>query len=168
MSKRLAVFAAVLLLFAALSACDNAVPEIAGTPTPTNSPTPRPEAFTASITATPLPADQLGREIVGDAHYYQYLSFGALRVYEYGTGTFLDGVCVNAYPLPLDGQLDIVYYNADGKLCGVGTIENDAGGTQLKPGSNRIYAEIHTDIDVRMKDFVLEIKKNFQPVEENG
>ena len=154
-----------LALFTALG-CDNVEPQLYGTPTPSASPTPLPDAFTAEITAEPVPTDTLGKVIEGDAHYFSYLSFGELRVYEYDNGTFLDGVCINGFPTALDGQVDIVYYTADGKLCGSGTIHNAQGTTRLESGINAIYAEINTDIDVRMMDFSLEVKQVFLPVTE--
>ena len=169
-SPRLRLLAAALLCVALLFvcplfACDDASPVIAGTPTPSASPTPLPDAFSAEITAAPLPTDALGAAILSEAHYYRYLSFGNLRVYEYDDGTFLDGVCVNGYPLPLDGEIAIEYHTDTGKLCGVGTLHTADGGTVLESGSNNIYAEIRTDIDVRMMDFTFEVRRVFQPVD---
>ncbi len=156
---------AFLTLLAVLSGCDNVKPTLAATPTPTASPTPLPDALTFSVTAAPLPTDALGAEIWGGDHYRQYLSFGEIRVYEYDNGTFLDGLCVNAYPLPLDGRINVVYYTAEGKVCGVGTLHNALGTTVLDTGTNAIYAEISTDIDVTMLDFVLEYQTEFAPAE---
>ncbi|MEG1523415.1 MAG: hypothetical protein RRZ24_06990 [Clostridia bacterium] len=158
--------AAILLLLLAFIGCDNAVPQVTGTPTPSASPTPLPDAFHAEITAEPQPTDLLGNVIYSENHYFQFLSFGDLRVYEYDDGTFLDGVCVNAYPTALDGRVDIVYYTDTGKICGQGTIHNASGSTQLETGTNSIYAEISTDIDVRMMDFVWDVKTFFLPVEQ--
>lgn len=160
---------ALVLLTAALmlalsGGCVDATPVLAGTPTPAATPTPLPDPFTAEITAAPDVTDALGNEIRGDGHYWQYLSFGELRVYEYADGTFLDGLCVNAYPLPLDGEVDIVYTTADGKVCGIGKIHNALGTTLLETGTNAIYAEISTDIDVTSMDFQLVVKTPFQPV----
>lgn len=144
--------------------CISAEPEIAGTPTPSSSPTPLPDAFAPELTAAPLPVDQLGKTIETPDHYYHYLSLGDIRIYEYDTGTFLDGICLNAYPLPLDGVLNIVYRTEDGKICGIGRIHTADGGTVLATGSNPIYAEINTDIDVTGMEFTLEIEKAFAPV----
>lgn len=166
--KRMAallLFAAVLLAVGALQACVRVEPEIAGTPTPSASPTPLPDPFQLEITAAPVETDQLGKRVESEDHYYRYyLSFGDLRVYEYDTGTFLDGVCVNAYPLPLDGVVNIVYYSEDGRVSGIGRIHNAEGGTLFESGSNAIYAEIQTDINVQSLDFVLEVETPFQPV----
>lgn len=146
------------------SGCVDDTPVIAGTPTPAATATPLPDPFTAQITAEPVPTDLLGSEILSDDHYFQYLSFGEMRVYEYEDGTFLDGVCVNAFPLPLDGEVDIVYYTDSGKVCGIGKIHNALGTTLLETGTNAVYAEISTDISVTAMDFVLEVKTPFQPV----
>lgn len=164
MKRRLPVFLliAALMLFS-LAGCEDATPVLAGTPTPAATATPLPEPFTAEITAAPLPTDGLGNTISGENHYWQYLSFGAIRVYEYDDGTFLDGICVNAYPLPLDGEVDIVYTTSDGKICGIGKIHNTVGTTVLETGSNAIYAEISTDIDVTGMEFSLVIKTPYVP-----
>ena len=157
------LLAAALFIFA-LAGCEDATPVLSGTPTPAATPTPLPDPFTAEITAIPVATDALGNTIDGDDHYWQYLSFGALRVYEYSDGTFLDGICVNAYPMPLDGEVNIVYTTSDGKICGIGKIHNALGTTVLETGSNAIYAEINTDIDVTDMEFTLAIKTMFQPV----
>lgn len=165
----LALVAALLFGIGALQACVNVDPEIAGTPTPSASPTPLPDPFTAELTAAPVESDQLGKRIETEDHYFRYyLSFGDLRVYEYGTGTFLDGVCVNAYPLPLDGVVNIVYYSSDGKICGIGRIHNATGGTVLESGSSAIYAEIQTDINVQGMEFVLEVETPFLPIQQDA
>ena len=165
--KRIGVFfplalATVLLL--GLVGCEDATPVLSGTPTPAATATPLPDPFSAEITAAPEATDALGSMIDGEDHYWQYISFGELRVYEYEDGTFLDGICVNAYPMPLDGKVNIVYRTESGKICGTGTIHNALGTTQLETGTNAIYAEINTDIDVTQMDFQLEIETQYQPV----
>ena len=151
-----------------VAACDDTTPVIVGTPTPTASPTPEPEPFVYSVTGEPLPVDLLGKTIDGEDHFMQYLSFGALRIYEYDTGTFLDGVCVNAYPTALDGQINIVFYDKAGRLCGMGTIHNAEGTTVLASGTSNIYAEIAADVDVQDMDFVQEIAAYYRPAETQG
>ena len=158
----------LVVALAAFSGCDDTRPVISGTPTPSASPTPLPPAYAPVLTAVPAATDALGHTISSSDHYfYTYISFGDLRVYEYETGTFLDGVCVNAYTLPLDGALNIVFYTPEGKVCGIGAVHNGQGSTRLETGSNAIYAEIYTDIDVCEMDFVWEIIRDFLPVE-NG
>lgn len=162
-----ALLLTIIIATVALAGCDDVKPVVRGTPTPSASPTPLPPAYTPILTAEPLPTDALGHTVTTEDHYFDmYISFGDLRVYEYENGTFLDGVCVNAYPLPLDGVLNIVYYTAEGKVCGIGEIHNAQGGTRLETGSNAIYAEISTDIDVRQMDFVWEVVTDYLPVDE--
>ena len=166
MKRAVLLIALTVALIAAFTAagCEDASPVLAGTPTPAATPTPMPEPFTAEITAAPAATDALGNELGDGDHYGQYLSFGELRVYEYDDGTFLDGICVNAYPAPMDGIIEIVYRTDDGKICGIGTIHNALGTTLLKTGSNAVYAEISTDIDVTQMDFTLEVKIPYSPV----
>ncbi|MBQ2770309.1 MAG: hypothetical protein IJF41_03635 [Clostridia bacterium] len=155
----------MLGLMLCLSGCDHAEPAIVGTPTPAPTATPEPEPFTLSVTGDPLPTDLLGAAIVGEDHYTQYLSFGDIRVYEYQNDTFLDGIVVNAYTLPLECRIEAVYYNKDGKMIGRGELHLAEGEKTLPVGTSRIYAEIATDVDVREKDFVLEYKSYPKPVE---
>ena len=161
--KRFHALILALALTLVMASCENATPVLSGTPTPAATPTPLPDAFTAEITAAPLPTDLLGNEIQAVDPYGQYLSFGELRVYEYDDGTFLDGLCVNAYPQALDGEIRIVYYTSDEKICGIGTIHNALGTTRLETGTNSIYAEINTDIDVTEMDFLLEVVTPYSP-----
>lgn len=163
---RFAVIVVAAICLILVLGCDDVTPALVGTPTPSASPTPLPDAFTAEITAQPLPTDGLGKVLSGERHYHQYLSFGDIRIYEYDDGTFLDGVCVNAFTAPLDGRIDIVYYTAEGKVCGIGTLKNNVGTTRLEPGANNIYAEIRTDINVCDMDFVLEVITPYAPVTE--
>lgn len=166
--RRLGLVLFVLLIICA-PGCDNAEPAIVGTPTPAPTSTPEPPPFTLSITAQPSEKDLLGKELGDENHYLRYLSLGNLRVYEYENSTLLDAVVVNAYPLPLSGVLTISYFDGDGKLVGRGTLYN-AEGTEVFPtGSSAIYAEIATDVDVRLMDFVLDVDRELSPVaEENG
>ena len=163
---RLALLA--LGLIYCLVGCDHAEPAIVGTPTPAPTATPEPEPFTLSVTGEPLQTDLLGATIVGEDHYVQYLSFGDIRVYEYQSDTFLDGIVVNGYALPLSCRIEAVYYNKDGKMIGRGELYLADGSQVLPVGSSRIYAELATDVDIREKDFVLEYKVWPVPVENTG
>lgn len=151
-----------------LVSCISAKPAISGTPTPSSTPTPLPDTYNVRITGEPLPTDMLGLVIEEENHYFDYLSFGDIRIYEYETGTFLDAVCINAYPLPLDGELQITFYGDDGRMTGFGKIHTADGGTVLNPGSTRVYSEINTDINLLEKDFVWEITRTFLPVTEES
>ena len=157
------------VICACLAGCVSYRPEISGTPAPsaTPAPTPTPAVFTATVTAEPLPTDVLGLIIEDpDTHYYSYLSFGNLRVYEYDTGTFLDGICYSSYPVPLAGTIRIIYRTEDGRICGEGTLHNAKGTNEIQPGSNAIYAEILTDISVLSMDYTFEVTESFRPLEQ--
>ena len=144
--------------------CISVSAEISGTPTPSSSPTPYGEFFSITVTGEPLPVDATGKIIDSEDHYHHYLSFGNMRIYEYNNGTFMDGICINAYPLPLDGEIYIVYYDSEGRVCGKGSILNNADGTVFKPGSNIIHSDINTDISVVDMSFSLEISRQYAPV----
>ena len=163
-----ACFAVAVLAVSFAFGCVRANPVLSGTPTPAATPTPLPDPLSAEITAAPASTDALGGEIRSADHYWQYLSFGEMRVYEYGEGTFLDGICVNAYPLPLEGEVNIVYHTDKGKICGIGKIHNALGTTILETGTNAVYAEISTDIDVTQMDFTLEVKTPYAPVQQES
>ena len=66
----------MLLVFCGIWAvgCISAEPEIAGTPTPSSSPTPLPDPFAPELTAAPLPTDQLGKTVEAEDHCYHYIS----------------------------------------------------------------------------------------------
>ena len=160
------IFLACLMVFICmwLVSCISAKPAVTGTPTPSSTPTPLPDTYSITVTGEPLPTDILGLVIEDENHYFDYMSFGDIRIYEYETGTFLDAICINAYPLPLDGELQITFYGEDGRMTGYGKIHTADGGTVMSPGSTRIYAEINTDISLLDKDFVWEINRTFLPV----
>lgn len=165
---RIITFFSIAFLCMLVSACVDtgaAVFEAPDTPTPSLPPTPTPEPFTISVTAEPVVTDALGQIVESDEHYYDYISYGDMRVYEYDTGTFLDGICFSSYPEPLDGTVRIIYRDQDGRLCGEGTLHNALGTTVMQPGANTVYAEILTDISVLDMDFTLEIEHPFSPVQ---
>ena len=164
MRKALPILLILVLLACAASACvSDARPELSTVLTPSPSPSPLPDAFRAEITAVPQPTDDLGRPVVTDSHYQRYLSFGDLRVFEYGEDTFLDGVCWNTYSLPIEAEIRITYYDDDDRVIGEGTLHTADGGHVFPSGSSRIYAEIRTDTDLKMEDFVLEYLHEPEP-----
>ena len=168
-SHRIAIILFTAVLCMLLSACMDtgaAVFESPDTPAPSAPPTPTPEPFYISMTAEPLPTDALGQIVESDEHYFDYISYGDMRIYEYDTGTFLDGICFSSYPEPLDGTVRIIYRDQDGKVCGEGTLHNALGTTVMQPGANTVYAEILTDISVLEMDFTLEIERLFAPLEQ--
>lgn len=156
----------VPLLMAAfsISGCVTQEPVIAGTPTPTCSPTPLADYYTPEIITTPEPKDELGNSLGDEKHYDQYLTLSDILIYEYKTGTFLDGKCTNTYALPLKGMISIIYKTDDGKVCGTGTIHAADGSNVFQPGESPVYAEILTDIDVTDLDYIIETDSSFVPV----
>ncbi len=156
------------LLFPAAACINRDAPVLSSTPTPTATLTPVPDAFSAQITAVPRPTDDLGNEIFSDSHYKRYLSFGEIRVYEYQEDTFLDGLFWNSYSKPISAPIRILYYADDGRICGEGTLYAADGSQVFQSGTNRIYAEIQTDLDVKMRDFTLEYLKEPAPVSDSG
>lgn len=148
------------------SGCISQAPVIAGTPTPTCSPTPLAEIFAPVIVTTPEPMDALGNRLDNEGHYDRYIALSNILIYEYDMGTFLDGQCVNSYPYPLEGTVSIVYRSEDNRICGIGTLHAADGTTVFQPGTTSVYAEIMTDINVTEMNYSIEIEKPFEPVNE--
>lgn len=111
----------------------------------------------------PWAEDSLGAKIQEADHFFWYLSFQEMRVYEYSWGTLLDGICVNEYPEPLWGELEIVFWNKEKQEVARASLHTADPGFVLQPGENRIYAEINTDMDIQMAPFTLEVKERIQP-----
>lgn len=154
-----------VILVALLPGCVHMEGTVAGTPTPMASPTPLPAPFQVEYTAAPVETDLMGRRIEGEDHYFTYyLAFGDLRVYEYENSTLIDGVVMNGFMYPLQGEVCIRYYNEAGRLIGTGVLQTADGTGLFRPGSNRLYGEILTDVPVQDKDFVLEMTVPFRPV----
>ena len=156
--------AILLLVFFAAAGCRRAEPRIEGTPTPGPTATPAPETYSPELSGEGPEKDAQGVFLTGEDHYRVYLSFGEIVVYEYREETFLDGIAVNAYPLTLHAEIEIVYYDDQGLRIGRGMLHNAQGGYDFPPGSSRVYAEIATDVDVRQKDFVMEYRVLPAPV----
>ena len=156
------------LLFPAAACINRDAPVLSATPTPTATLTPVPDAFSAQITAAPRPTDALGNEVFSDSHYERYLSYGEIRVYEYREDTFLDGLCWNSYSEPISADIRIAYYTEDGRVCGEGMLHAADGSHVFQSGTNRVYAEIQTDLDVKMMDFKLEYLTEPRPASKAG
>lgn len=153
-----------------LSGCVSLHPELSGAPTPAPTPTPTPAPLLQEL-ALPTPAvDAVGQRIVdAAAHYERYVSYRQMRVYEYELGTLLDGICINAYPEPLVGAVEIGFRDAEGTLLASAMLHTaEEANLLLRPGENRIYAEIDTDMDIQGIDFTLSITTQFEPAEEDG
>ena len=111
-------------------------------------------------------SDPLGVPILRpDTHYADhYLTYSAIRIYEYGDSTFMDAICTNTFTQPLAGGARLVYYK-DGKVYGIGDIYTAQGNLTLQVGENRVYATILTEIDVRLMDFTIEVTQAFRPAD---
>lgn len=107
--------------------------------------------------------DALGLPIEGEEHYLRYLEFRDIRIYEYGDGTFLDAICINSYPVKLEGALDVVFRDSEGIEVARANLQVADGSCRLDPGKNRIYAQINTDMDVQMMDFTFENVQDMLP-----
>ena len=143
-----------------------------------DTPPPTPTAVhTVAPTRVPIPVsvepvlgedfftDRKGIPILDkDAHYFTYyLSFSDLRIYEEDGYTYMDGVCTNAFDGTLTGAACICFYDRDGKLVGYGDIHTAEGDMTLPVGSNRIYAEILSEVDVQQLECRIEQVSPFNP-----
>ena len=143
--------------------------------------TPQPTATavqTLSPTREPMPlsvdpiqgedfhTDRKGIPILdGDTHYFTYyLAFSDLRIYEEDGYTYMDGFCTNSFDGTLSGAARLCFYDRDGKLMGYGNIHTAEGGLSLKVGTNRIYAEILSEVDVQQLDCRIEQVSPFNPI----
>lgn len=161
------VLAASSTAFLFLVGCIGQTAEVIGTPTPSSSPTPMPELYEPVLTTTPVPMDAYGKRLTDANHYFGYLTFSDLTVYDYNGSTHLDGICVNSFSDSLRGRLQVIYKDKNGKLCGSGEIITAEGTLVLKPGSNAIYSEILTDTNVNDMEFSFVIAEDFIPVTDN-
>ncbi|MDO4564255.1 MAG: hypothetical protein Q4C04_01420 [Clostridia bacterium] len=120
------------------------------------------------ITGEDFTYDALGVPILNEEEHYfsYYLEFSALRVYEYGNSTFLDGRCFNSFITDLEGRARICFYGEDGRLYGYGEILTAEESLTLPAGIDTpIYAEIFSEIPVVELDYVIEIVTPFMPAE---
>ncbi|MDD3920636.1 MAG: hypothetical protein PHO41_05675 [Eubacteriales bacterium] len=152
------------LLAALLSGCISQQPVWATAPTPSPSPSPTPMPLSQSITPEPRPTDARGSVVYTEDHYLQYLSFEEIRVYEYGGGTYLDGVCNSTYPKTLFGQMGMAFFDEDGtEVANTELHSAQSFGLVIYPGKNHIYAQIGTDMDVQMMDYTFTVITTFMP-----
>jgi len=135
------------------------------TPEPVATDEPLVEMLIPSITGAAKQSDGLGMVILDpETHYFStYLRFTELRVYEHENGVFLDGVCINSYFEPLYGKAKIVFFDENGVEYGYGDIHTADGGTVLASGRSLIYAEILTEVDVQLMDFVIIQVESYAP-----
>ena len=99
-----------------------------------------------------------------DTHYFTYyLAFSDMRIYEENGYTYMDGICTNAFDGTLTGQARLCFYDEDEKLVGYGDIHTAEGGLSLGVGTNRIYAEILSEVDVQQLTCRIEQVSPFNP-----
>lgn len=138
------------------------------TATPVQTPSPTMEPIPLNIEPVmgeDFHTDRKGIPILdGDSHYFTYyLSFSDLRIYEEEGFTYMDGVCINSFDGTLTGQARICFYDKDEKLVGFGDIHTAEGNLNLAVGSNRIYAEILSEVDVQQLSCRIEQVTPFNP-----
>ena len=99
-----------------------------------------------------------------DTHYFTwYLAFSDMRIYEEDGYTYMDGICTNSFDGTLTGEARICFYDKDEKLVGYGTIHTADGDLTLTVGTNRIYAEILSEVNVQQLDCRIELVSAFNP-----
>ena len=172
--KTIAAAAAALLAAVLLCGCVNVRPgyEASVTPGPTQAPTDAPEASVLPTEAvTPAPTeyvkptyipgesvDDMGAVITGADHFYRYIKFTDLIVYEEDGDTFLDGMVQNSYSRPLVCAVDIVYRDEGGGELARASLQTRDGNYMLvlAPGENVVFAQILTDMSLVGMEYELE------------
>lgn len=172
LKKAISAVLAAALCSVVLAGCVNVRPEYeAGvTPGPTAEPaavvTLPPEA-TPEPTAAPtedetvIPGetvDAMGSVITGAEHFYRYIRFTDLIVYEEDGDTFLDGMVENSYAEPLVCAVDIVYRDEGGGEIARAQLQTRDGNYMLilAPGENVVFAHILTDMSLVSMEYTLE------------
>lgn len=161
MKRRLYVY--IVILSVLLTGCIRQRPVLASESTPAPTPTPTPPPVVQSIIQQTDQSDAAGETIWTEDHYIRYLTFTNLRVYEYEGGTLFDGVCRNDYPETLNGAFDIVFTDKDGTVIARAPVYTRTGEDGFVPGETIIYAEINTDMDIRLIPFSLTVTKSILP-----
>lgn len=166
------LLAAVML--AAVSACVNIEPRIdpSVTPEPTAVPTheavisPAPTETASGTQPSETEdigeaSDLLGNIISGPDHYARYLRFENIVIYEEDEDTFLDGVIVNGYGLPITCAVDIIYEDEDGTEIARSRLQTRDGSylLVLQPGDNIVFARILTDMTLTDREYRFEYDK---------
>lgn len=167
----LLLFALLMIGCSAQSAHLIYLPETTPTPTPLYTPTPPPEPIPITvdpITGEGFLTDDNGIPILNEqGHYYEYyLSISQMRVYEENGETLIDATVTNNYPRALSGGLRITFYK-DGIKYGYGDFYSDSEGLKLFSGRNRVYADVHTEVDVQLMNFEITVSAPFTEIVTN-
>ncbi len=140
-------------------------------PTPTAIHTPAPTQEPILMIVEPIQGENFHTDRKGipildkDTHYFiYYLAFSDLRIYEENGFTYMDGICTNSFDGTLTGEARICFYDKDQKLVGYGTIHTAEGGLTLSVGTNRVYAEILSEVNVQQLTCQIEQLSPFNPV----
>ena len=162
MNRRLlcCIFILTMLL---LPGCIRQRPVLAANSTPAPTPTPSLPPVAQAIIPKQQQTDALGAEILGEDHFLRYLTFTNLRVYEYEGGTLFDGVCQNGYPETLTGSLELVFTDKDGTVVARAPVYTRSGDHAFAPGETVLYAEVDTDMDIRLLPFSLTVTQQITP-----
>lgn len=173
--KRAVTILIALALSAAFVGCSDTSPRLdpavtapaLRSPVPfTSAPEPTATPGTADTTADPggNSCDALGNIITDAQHYRQYLSFSDIRIYEYGGDTFMDLTVNNSYPEALICALRAEFYDEDGNILAVSSIQGPDGSFLLTlPGGNTpLYSTILTDSVLTDKIVVIIFDDNTQ------
>ena len=147
-----------------------AVPETLQ-PTPMTVYTPVPTRDPISLNVEPVQGEVFHTDRKGipifdkDTHYFTfYLSFSDMRIYEEDNYTYMDGICTNSFDGTLTGEANISFYDENEKIVGYGVIHTAEGNLTLSPGTNRIYAEILSEVNVQQLSCRVEQVSPFNPV----
>lgn len=119
------------------------------------------------ITGEDFAFDALGVPILDISTHYSkyYLEFSSIRVYDYGSSSYMDAQCFNAFSMDLEGEARIAFYGDDGKLYGVGNILTAEGNLILPTGVDTpIYAEIFAERPLSELTYEIEIITPFMPI----
>ena len=150
-------------------ACDpfaRSVPEPTASPEPA---TPGPDDIPVTADPNGNIYDALGNVITDAQHYRQYLGFSDIRIYEYGGDTFMDLTVTNSYPERLICALRAEFYDEEGNILAVSSIQGPDGSflLTLPSGSTPLYSTILTDAVLTDKIVVIIFDDNTQvaPVE---
>ena len=138
------------------TACPTEVPVVSPSPEPITIP---------EVTGAPYATDTNGVPIRDPmTHYLEYyVTLQNIRIYEYETGTFLDGTIVSTFPQTLTGGLRVTFTDVNGIVYGYGDLYTADGGLNILPGENRVYADIWTEVDVQTMDFTVSVVKRLAP-----
>ncbi len=169
MKRLISIFFTVILLIGCSSQEAHLIylPETTPTPVALVTPTPAPEpepVIVAPVAGAGFQTDANGLPILNPkSHYYDYyLTIDNLRIYEENGETLIDAVIINNYPKAITGGLCITFYRENLRY-GYGEFYTADRNLKLFPGSNRVYADVLTEVNVQNMDFEISVSVPFVP-----